>query len=110
MDILTPDNRDPLSKGMAQMASGAHQTIDKVSQAARPAVERATSGAHQAVDRAEVVAKQAADALGAQADHLKQAQAHLTEACGNYMRSYPMASLGVAVGVGYMLSRMFNTK
>ena len=99
-----------LSQGIEQVGSSVHEAIDKVSDAARPAVDRIASNAHQAVDKAQGIAGHAAEALGVQADHLKEAQTHLTDACGNYMRSNPVMSLGIAVGIGFVLSRMLSSK
>ncbi len=106
----TPGANGPLAQGIEHAGSGAHQAIDKVSEAARPAVDRIAASAHQAVDKVQGAASQAAESLGAKADHLKQAQTHLTEACGSYMRSNPMASLGIAVGIGFVLSRLLSAK
>ncbi len=100
----------PLAQGIAQMGSTAHQAIDKASDAARPAVDRIASTAHQAVDKARDMAGHAAETLSEQADHLKDAKAHLTQACGNYVRSNPVMSFGIAVGVGFILSRMMGSK
>lgn len=99
-----------LAQGIEQVGSTVHEAIDKVSDAARPAVDRIASNAHQAVDKAKGMAGHAAETLGVQADHLKDAQTHLTEACGNYMRSNPLMSLGIAVGIGFILSRMMGSK
>lgn len=99
-----------LTQGIERAGSGAHQAIDKASEAARPAVDRLASGAHQAVDKAKDAATQAAESLGLKADHLKEAQTHLADACGSYMRSNPATSLGIAVGVGFLLSRLIGAK
>ena len=106
----TPGANGPLAQGIEHAGSGAHQAIDKVSEAARPAVDRIAASAHQAVDKVKDAASQAAESLGVKADHLKQAQTHLTEACGSYMRTNPMASLGIAVGIGFVLSRLLSAK
>ncbi len=107
---VTAGGNGSLTQGIERAGSGAHQAIDKASDAARPAVDRIASGAHQAVDRAKDAATQAAESLGAKADHLKEAKIHLTDACGSYMRSNPAMSLGIAVGVGFLLSRLMSAK
>ena len=108
--ISTPGGNGSIAQGIAQAGAGVHQAIDKVSDAARPAVDRIASSAHQAVDKAKDAATQAAESLGVKADHLKEAQTHLVEACGSYMRTNPVASLGIAVGVGFLLSRLMGAK
>lgn len=99
-----------IAQGIENAGHGAHQVIEKVSDVARPALDRLASSAHQAVDKAKGAATHAAESLGAQADHLKEAQTHLVEACGGYMRTHPVASLGLAVGVGYLISRLMGSK
>ena len=108
--LVAPGGNGAIAQGIEQAGSGAHQAIDKVSDAARPAVDRIASSAHKAVDKAKDAATQAAESLGVQADHLKEAQTHLVEACGSYMRTNPVASLGVAVGIGFLLSRLMGAK
>lgn len=109
-DITIPGGNGSVAKGIEQMGSGAHEAIDKATDAARPAVDRIASSAHQAVDKAKGAATHAAETLGEQADHLKEAQTHLVEACGKYMRTNPVASLGLAVGVGFLISRLMDSK
>lgn len=108
--VATADGNGTLVQGIEHAGSGVHQAIDRVSDAARPAVDRIASGAHQVVDKAQDAATQAAESLGAKADHLKEAQTHLTQACGTYMRSNPIATLGIAVGIGFVLSRLMSAK
>lgn len=99
-----------VEQGVAQAGSGAHQAIEKVADVARPAVDRIVSGAHQAVEKAKTVATQAADSIEAKADHLKEARTHLVQACGRYLQANPVTSLGLAVGIGYLLRRLTSTK
>lgn len=89
--------------------TGAHQTIDKLSQAARPAVDRVTTGAHQAVDKLAGVAASAAESIDAKSEQLKQAKNRLTEASRDYVRENPLSSIGIAVAAGFVLSRLFSS-
>ena len=107
---ITPSGNGAIAQGVEHAGSGAHQAIEKVADAARPAVDRIASGAHQMVDKAKSVATHAADSLEAQADHLKEARTHLTQACGKYLQSSPVTFLSIAVGVGYLISRLTSSK
>jgi ElaB/YqjD/DUF883 family membrane-anchored ribosome-binding protein len=89
---------------------GAHDAIDKVSDAARPAVDRIASGAHQAVDKVASVAAQAAETLGVKGEQLKDMQTRAMEQCRVYVRENPVASLGIAVAAGYLLSRLLRSR
>ncbi|MFD2272193.1 hypothetical protein ACFS07_16230 [Undibacterium arcticum] len=95
-----------MASSLDQVSAGAHNTIDKVSGAARPAVDRIASGAHQAVDKLAV----AAGTLGSKGDQLKEVQARLMEEARVYVRENPVTSLGIAAGIGYLLSRVFSSR
>jgi ElaB/YqjD/DUF883 family membrane-anchored ribosome-binding protein len=99
-----------LARGIVQAGAGAHSTIDKFTEAARPAVDRMASGAHQAVDKVAGVATQAAESLGVKGDQLKEAQDRMIEGITGYMKANPVASLGVAVAAGFVLSRLMSSR
>jgi ElaB/YqjD/DUF883 family membrane-anchored ribosome-binding protein len=90
--------------------TGAHNTIDKVSDAARPAVDRLASGAHRAVDAIAGAATQAAQTVAAKGSRLKNAEAQLVEDCRTYVRSNPGTSIGIAVGAGFILGRLLRSR
>ena len=90
------------------ISQDAHHTIDKVSDAARPAVERVATGAHQVVDKLAGVATNAAETLGVKGEQLKQAQTRVTENIRDYVRENPLASVGIAVAAGILVSRFIN--
>lgn len=91
-----------------QATARAHTVIDKATEAARPMVDRAASGAHQAVDRIAGVAGQAAETLGAKSEQLMDAQTRAMEQCRGYVRDNPLASLGIAIAAGFVLSRLLS--
>lgn len=93
-----------------QATSGAHDTIDRVTDATRPAVDRVASGAHQAVDSIAGAASKAADTLGVKTAQLKEAQERLMESCTSYVQENPLASLGIAVAAGFLLSRLVSSR
>ncbi len=104
------DGNGSVTRGIEQAGSGAHKAIDKVSDAARPAVDRMASGAHQAVDKVAAVAQQAADTLGTKGNEIKEAQTRLMSECSGYVRENPIASLGIAVAAGFLLSRLLASR
>jgi ElaB/YqjD/DUF883 family membrane-anchored ribosome-binding protein len=69
-------------------------------------VDRVASGAHQAVDKIAGVAGRAAETLGAKGGQLHDAQVRAMEQCRGYVRDNPIASIGIAVAVGFLLSRL----
>lgn len=94
------------TRAVENASATAHQTIDRMSNAARPAVDRLTTGAHQAVDRIAGAASTAAESLAVKSEQFKDAQARMTEECRVYVRTNPLASVGIAFAVGFILSRL----
>ncbi len=104
------ETRSKIARGVGQAAAGAHETIDTLSDAARPAVDRLASGAHVTVDRVASAATQAAETLGAKGATIKTAQDQLVESAREYVRQNPVAALGIAVATGFVLSRLLSSK
>lgn len=102
--------QDTLERGVDAATVAAHDTIDSVSDAARPALDRMTSGAHSAVDRAGAAATNAAGTLGVKGDQLNASGKRMVNRAENYMQEHPMASLGMAVAAGYILSRLLSSR
>jgi ElaB/YqjD/DUF883 family membrane-anchored ribosome-binding protein len=108
---VTPSPNDgsrTLARTLDQASTGAHEAIDKVSDAARPVLDRIASGAHQTVDKIASAAGQAADTLGVEGEQLNNAQVRAMEQCRGYVRDHPVASLGIAVAAGFLLSRLVS--
>lgn len=92
-----------------QAASGLHEKIDRVSEAARPAVDRATSSAHETVDHLADMASHAAETVEQKSAEFKEMQAKFMENATQYVQAHPMASLGIAVATGFLLSKMLSS-
>jgi ElaB/YqjD/DUF883 family membrane-anchored ribosome-binding protein len=90
--------------------SAAHTTVDKVADAAQPAVERLAAGAHQTVDKLASAAGTAAQVMGEKSEKIKLAQERLLEDCRGYVRENPIASVGIALAAGYLLSRLISSR
>jgi ElaB/YqjD/DUF883 family membrane-anchored ribosome-binding protein len=102
-----PGGNGSVARTVSDASATAHSTIDKVSGAARPAVDRLTTSAHQAVDRLADAATTAAESWTVKTEQLKDAHARWTEETRVYVRSKPLASVGLAVLAGFILSRLF---
>jgi ElaB/YqjD/DUF883 family membrane-anchored ribosome-binding protein len=99
-----------LEHGVDTATTAAHHTIDSVSDAARPALDHMVSSAHGAVDRAGAAATHGAGALGLKGDQLSDSGKKIAERAGSYVREHPVASLGMAVAAGYLLSRLLSSR
>jgi ElaB/YqjD/DUF883 family membrane-anchored ribosome-binding protein len=108
------DIRPPANGGMARAVDGAaaqaHGAIDKLSATAIPAVDRMAGGAHRAVDSATQFASGAVESMSARADRLQVAHARMTDECRGYVRANPLASVGIALAAGYVLSRLLSSR
>jgi ElaB/YqjD/DUF883 family membrane-anchored ribosome-binding protein len=99
-----------LTRTVDDASAGTHRAIDNVSDAARPAVDRLASGAHEAVDKIAGAAAEAADALGAKSEQLEGIQVRVMDTGRRYVREHPVASLGIALAVGFVLSRLLSAR
>ena len=98
------------ARGHESFKAGAHDTIDKVADAARPAVDRMADGAHGAVDSVAHAATHAAETLSARGEQLKDVQARATDGLLEYMRAKPFTSLGIAAAAGFLLSKILSSR
>ena len=73
-------------------------------------VDTVSDLAHEAVDKASKVTNQAADTLVEKGEQLKNAEQRLMKKASNYVRDNPITSVSIAVGVGFLLSRLFNNR
>ena len=73
-------------------------------------IERVRSGAHEAVDKAANATSHAANAMGEKSEQLKNVEQQFLENCRGYIHKNPAASLGIAVGAGFLLSRLMSSR
>ena len=88
----------------------AHEAIDSVSAAAVPVVNRLARGAHQAVDNATQFASGAVETVVDKANVVRDAHARMADECRGHVRANPLASVGIALAAGYVLSRLLNRR
>jgi ElaB/YqjD/DUF883 family membrane-anchored ribosome-binding protein len=102
--------QESLERGVDKATAAAHESVDSVSEAAHPAIDHMTTNAHSAVNRAGVVAGHAAETVGGKGDQLNATGQKLFDQAGGYVRENPIASLGMAVAAGYLLSRILSAR
>ena len=71
-------------------------------------IDKAAKSAHETVDKFANASNQAAEALGKRGEQLKNAEQQAIEKCRSYVRDNPIASLGIAVAAGFLLSRVIS--
>ena len=73
-------------------------------------VDRLRAGAHSTVDKVANATTQAAEALGQKGEQLKNVEQQFLDNCRGYIHKNPAASLGIAVGAGFLLSRLMSSR
>ncbi|WP_197386345.1 DUF883 C-terminal domain-containing protein [Ralstonia pseudosolanacearum] len=70
--------------------------------------ERARAVAHEVIDRTADVAASAVDAAVSRGAQWRVAQQRLADDAVACMRANPLATIGLAVGVGFLISRLLG--
>lgn len=82
------------------------RTSERLGEQAHGGIDRVSGQAHQAVDRVASAAAAAANRVGAVSHEWMTAKDEWVGTARGYVRDHPIAALGVAVSVGYLLSRL----
>jgi ElaB/YqjD/DUF883 family membrane-anchored ribosome-binding protein len=72
-------------------------------------VDRLKSGTHEAMDKVAHAASRAAEVLNEKGEQLQNLEQHVVKNCRGYTHDNPITSLGIAVGVGFLLSRLLKS-
>ena len=104
----TNDTSVPTTRTVENASNSAHQAIDRAAEAAHPAVDQLASSAHRAVNKAAHGANRAAESLEGTGTRLRETQTQITAGFRDFVRDRPVASLGIAVGLGFVLSSMLR--
>ena len=103
-------NGGALQRSVTHAAEGAHHGIDSISSSGKPAIDRIAASAHEAVDKVSSVASHAVETLGVRGEQLHDAEKRLVVSTRKYVQEHPVASVGIAVAAGYVLSRLFSSR
>lgn len=67
---------------------------------------KAPDSVHEAIDKIAGMAYKAAEAFGEKGDPLKNAEQQLRDNYRAYIHDSPIASMGIAVAAGFLMSRL----
>ena len=95
-----------LNKGAAEM----HQTIDKAAEAAQPVADRLASSAHAGVDKVSGALTEVSARMDEKTKQLSEAYKNFAETGRGYVRSSPATSVLVALGAGFVLSKLLGRR
>ena len=73
-------------------------------------ISQLQSGAHEVVDKVASQATQAVVGLSQKGEELKNAEQQFVENCRCYVNENPITTLGIAVGAGFLLSRLLSSR
>jgi ElaB/YqjD/DUF883 family membrane-anchored ribosome-binding protein len=82
------------------------RTSEAVSEKAHEGIEKVSDGAHGAVERIASAAVSAADRVGDMGQQWMSAKDEWIDTGRGYVREHPVAAVGIALSVGYLLSRL----
>lgn len=99
-----------LSNDLAGSATDLHKTIDKAADAAQPVVDRLASSAHAGVDKVSGALSGATKSMDDKARQLTDAASKFADTGRQYVRSSPATSVLVALGAGYLLSKILGNR
>jgi ElaB/YqjD/DUF883 family membrane-anchored ribosome-binding protein len=85
----------------------AHQAIDSAAGRVPPLVDKAAASAHEAVDSAQGRAQPAVQWAETKVKELGEAQERITSQARERVTESPLKAVLIAVGVGFLLGRVF---
>ncbi|MDB5847585.1 MAG: hypothetical protein JWP29_1337 [Rhodoferax sp.] len=102
--VLTGISTDSsLQRGVNQMGTALHNSIDKVADPTRSAIDTASTKAHETVDKLASKAESAAQAVEARRQRMAEAPNRALDHARDYVTQNPLRAVGSALAVGSML-------
>ncbi len=103
-DRVSEQASQSLESGKQNVASGMHRMGDKLENVASNLSQHGDMGA-----RAANVVRGASDALDSGADYVRTSSlSDIRDDLTSQIRSHPLLSMGVAIGAGYLLSKILD--
>lgn len=99
-----------IQSGVSSVSEDAHKKIQSAVDAAQPAVATISEGAHNVVDRMAGAATHAAHTVETGGQHLKDTQERVVQVTSKYVHENPVTSIAIAVGAGFLLSRLMSSR
>ena len=84
--------------------------MESTTRTADRSIDRLSQGAHSAVDRAASMASSMTDRVGQKGEELMEMKDNWVEGAADYVREHPIAALGIAAAAGYILSMIMRSR
>ena len=97
-----------VAKDLSKSADDLHSTIDKAADAAQPVVDRLANSAHAGVDKLSSSLAGAGKTVDEKSRQLTEAYGRFADTGREYVRTSPATSILVAVGAGFILSKLLG--
>ncbi|ALQ51569.1 DUF883 family protein [Nitrosomonas ureae] len=86
------------------------KNIDTVVDFASKTIDNTMNATNNTIDKVSKVTKEVADTIGEKGDQIRSVEQRLVKETTSYIRDNPLRSVGIAVGVGFLLSKWFNDR
>ena len=96
--------------GTDKSAADMHKSIDKAADAAQPMADRIATSAHEGVDKVSGALAEVGDRMNEKTKQLGDAYKNFAETGRGYVRSSPATSVLVALGAGYVRSKLLGRR
>ena len=110
LPAATNESIGGLAQAVDTVSARAHDGVDRVSGAVYPAVDRLSAGAHRSVDDIATAASRAAETFDTRRIQMEDARVRVTAQCRDYVRENPLASVGLALAAGFVVSRLVKSR
>ncbi|HEX7030787.1 MAG TPA: DUF883 domain-containing protein [Gammaproteobacteria bacterium] len=102
---------EPTDKTSTTVSGNGHaeRTKQRAQATAHDTVDRAARGAHDTVDRLADAASRTMSSFGEKGEQLSETKERWMAQTRTYVQMHPVASIGIAVAAGFLLSRLLHS-
>lgn len=92
------------------LSNDTRQSVTSAANGEHPVVDRLATGAHHAVDRIAGAVTSATETIEVKGRQFKAAQSHFTDRCSARVHEKPIAALGLATGMGFLMGWLLTRR
>ncbi|HEX7046049.1 MAG TPA: hypothetical protein VF275_00560 [Gammaproteobacteria bacterium] len=102
---------EPTDKATNTVSGNGHaeRTKQRAQTTAHDTVDRAARGVHDTVDRLADAATRATSSFGEKGEQFAETKERWMAQTRTYVQTHPVASIGIAVAAGFLLSRLLHS-